>query len=132
MTNDAVKEEQDESIGHYADRELSYAYLFTGDYDNALAHALKEYNRRPQNIDVNETVAWVYHKQGKNEEALPYIKAALNTNSKNPTLLCRAGLIFVGCGNKTGAKTILQQALQMNPNIDVELKKESDEVLKLI
>ncbi|MBI3238516.1 MAG: tetratricopeptide repeat protein [Flavobacteriia bacterium] len=56
----------DESVsghGHYADRELAYAYLKINNTDKALEHAMLEYNRRPKNIDVCETVAWVYYKQ---------------------------------------------------------------------
>ena len=38
---------KDESIGHYSDRELAYAYLAVNDKDKALEHAMLEYNRRP-------------------------------------------------------------------------------------
>ncbi|MGZ3885728.1 MAG: tetratricopeptide repeat protein, partial [Bacteroidia bacterium] len=41
--------------GHYADKELAYAYLKLNDVDNALKHAKIEYERRPENIDVCET-----------------------------------------------------------------------------
>jgi len=132
LTNSAKKGEQDESIGHYADRELAYAYLLNDDPDNALKHALIEYNRRPDNIDVNETVAWVYHKQGKDKDALPYVKTALRTNCKNPTLLCQAGLIYAAAGNKAQAKPLLQEALKNNPNISTDIKDESARVLKSI
>ena len=100
MTKDAQQGQNDENIGHYADRELAYAYLKTNNYDKALEHALLEYNRRPENIDVNETVAWVYYCKGEYAKALPFIKVALKTNSKNPELLCRAGLIYEKAGVK--------------------------------
>ena len=86
MNNDGKKGEQDESIGHYADRELAYAYLLQNDNENALKHALAEYNRRPENIDVNETVAWVYYKMKAYDKALPYINAALKTNLQKSTV----------------------------------------------
>jgi len=94
MSKDAASAIGNQNIGHYVDRELAYAYLKINDYDKALDHALAEYNRRPQNIDVNETLAWVYYAKGDYGKALPYIKAALKTNSKNPLLLSRASLIF--------------------------------------
>jgi tetratricopeptide (TPR) repeat protein len=94
MSKDAQSGKNDENIGHYADRELAYAYLKINDYDKALEHALLEYNRRPENIDVNETVAWVYYCKGEYAKALPYLKVALKTNSKNPTLLSHAALIY--------------------------------------
>src|SRR5436190_1168308 len=95
-----------ENIGHYADRELAYAYLKVNENDKALEHALLEYNRRPDNIDVNETVAWVYYRKGEYDKALPYIKTALKTNSKNPVLLSRAALIYFKTGDKTMAKSL--------------------------
>jgi tetratricopeptide (TPR) repeat protein len=100
MSKDAQSGKSDENIGHYADRELAYAYLKINDYNKALDHALLEYNRRPDNIDVNETVAWVYYCKGEYEKALPYLKVALKTNSKNPTLLSHARLIYEKVGQK--------------------------------
>ena len=130
MSKDAQLGQSDESIGHYADRELAYAYLKIRNYDKALEHALLEYNRRPENIDVNETVAWVYYQKGDYDKAVSYIKAALKTHSKNPTLLCRAGLIYAKAGQKDTARTALQEALKNNPNISESLKSESAGMLK--
>jgi tetratricopeptide (TPR) repeat protein len=132
MSKDAQSGRSDENIGHYADRELAYAWLKVNNYDNALEHALLEYNRRPENIDVNETVAWVYYCKGEYAKALPYLKVALKTNSKNPTLLCRAGLIYEKVGEKALAKDRLQAALHSNPNIPEELKKECANVLQTL
>ena len=132
MSKDAQSSRNDENIGHYADRELAYAYLKINDYDKALGHALLEYGRRPDNIDVNETVAWVYYCKGEYAKALPYLKVALRTNSKNPTLLCHAGLIYEKLGEKNLAKDDLHTALQSNPNIPEELKKESANVLQTL
>lgn len=132
MNNDGKKGEQDESIGHYADRELAYAYLLKNDNENALKHALTEYNRRPENIDVNETVAWVYYKMKAYDKALSFIKVALKTNCKNPVLLCNAGLIYAKTNQKNLAKATLSEALKNNPNIDPELKTESENVLKAL
>jgi predicted Zn-dependent protease len=97
--------------------------------DKALEHALAEYNRRPKNIDVNETVAWVYYKRGNGAEALPYIEKALKTNSKNPVLLCRAGLIYSKT-NKLKGKELLQEGLKNNPSMPVLLKQEATKALK--
>lgn len=93
MNKEALSGNTDENIGHYVDRELAYAYLNIHEYNKALEHALLEYNRRPNNIDVNEAVAWVYYNRGEYDKAIPYLKTALKTNSKNPTLLHRAQLI---------------------------------------
>lgn len=125
MNKNAKPELTDGNIGHYSDKELAYAYLKVNDYDKALTHALAEYNRRPDNIDVNETVAWVYYNQNKPEKALPYIKEALKTNCKNPTLLGHAGLIFAKAGNKGLAKTYLEQATASKAYISTALQAET-------
>src|SRR5450631_2063452 len=98
LNDDQQSGQNDDNIGHYADRELAYAYLKVNDYNRALEHALLEFSRRPDNIDANETVAWVYYCKKQYAKALPYIQTALKTHSKNPTLLYRAGLIYARAG----------------------------------
>ena len=132
MNVNAAGAAADENIGHYADRELAYAYLKTNDFDKALDHALAEYNRRPKNIDANETLAWVYYKKGDYAKALPYIEEALKTKSKNPSLLCRAGLIYQKNGDKVKAKQSLEGAFKNNANIPEGLKITSEQTLKAI
>jgi tetratricopeptide (TPR) repeat protein len=132
MRKDAQSGRDNASIGHYADRELAYAYLKTGEYGKALEHALAEYNRRPANIDVNETVAWVYYNKSDFAKAIPYVEVALKTDSRNPTLLCHAGLIYAKAGDKEKAKTILQEAFKNDPNMAEKLKTEAIDTLKTL
>src|SRR4030095_11345400 len=82
-----------DSAGHYSDKEMEAVYLLTDDYGKGLNHALMEYNRRPGNIEVNELLAWIYFKSGEIEKAKSYLKEAMKTNSKNPRLLTRAAQI---------------------------------------
>lgn len=111
--------------GHYADKELAYAYLKINDTENALKHALIEYDRRPDNIDVCETVAWIRYKNGDFAEANKLMNKALKTHSKNPILLCRAGLIKIKAGEAEKGKALIKQAVETNPFLDIELKKEA-------
>jgi tetratricopeptide (TPR) repeat protein len=120
----------EESHEHHADLELAHAWLSVNNYKKALEHALIEYNRRPENIDVNETVAWVYYKKRDYAKALPYIEVALKTNCRNPALLCKAGLIYAKSGDKSRAELTLREALKNNPNIPAALKAESMNVLQ--
>ena len=129
MNQDAKSGQDDENIGHYADKELAYAYMKTGDYDKALKHALAEYNRRPANIDVNETVAWAYYMKGDYNKSLPYLEAAMKTNSKKPDLLCRAGLIYARTNNKAKAKSLLGELMATHSTIDESLKTEGADTL---
>jgi len=96
-----------ENSHHHIGLELANVYLKAGDYDEALHHAIAEYNRRPSNIDMNEMAAWIYYNKKEYEKALPYIEAAMKTNSKNPVLLSRAALIFAKTGDTAKAKSLL-------------------------
>ena len=115
--------------GHYADRELAFAYIKAGDLDNALVHAQTEYDRRPQNIDVCEMMAWVRYKRGEYAEANKMITVALRTNSKNPVLLCRAGLIKIKAGQTAVGISLVKKACEINPFLDPALKKEANPYL---
>ncbi len=120
------EDESSSSHGHYADKELAYAYLKINDLENALKHAELEYKRRSENIDVCETLAWVHYKMGQFTDANTMINKALRTKSKNPVLLCRAGLIKIKAGEKDKGIAFINMALTTNPIIfDVELKKEA-------
>jgi tetratricopeptide (TPR) repeat protein len=99
MEDASKKAAADPNAGHYTDKELALAYLQVKDYDDALKHALMEYNRRPLNIDVNETVGWVYYNMGEYQKALPYMQAAMKTKSKNPVLMSKAALLFSRTGS---------------------------------
>jgi tetratricopeptide (TPR) repeat protein len=132
MSAASGNQQKDDSSGHYSDRELAYAFLKTGQYDKALDHALLEYNRRPENIDVNETLAWVYYSKGDFAKAMPFAKTALKTNCKNPVLLCRMGLIYLKNGDKTTATQLLKSGLAANPNIPIALKTESQQAVALL
>lgn len=132
LSRDAKAGYKDETIGHYADRELAYAYLKVKNLDKALEHAMLEYNRRPENIDVNETVAWVFYNRGEYAKALPYLKVALKTNSKNPILLGRAGLIYYKNGDKQLAKTMLQEAAASKANVGNSLNAETSAIMQTL
>jgi tetratricopeptide (TPR) repeat protein len=119
----------DTTSGQNEDHEMAHAYMGIGALDKALQMAITEYNRRPANIEVNETVAIVYYRLGDYAKALPYIETALKTHCSNPELLCRAGLIYAKAGQTEKAKLYLTNGLKNNPILPVELNKESNKVL---
>ena len=129
LTADATGSAKDENIGHYADRELAYVYIKTGDYDKALEHALMEYNRRPANIDVNEAVAWAYYKKGDAKNALAYINTAMVTKSANPTLLSRAALIYQKNGDTAQAQDMMNKAMAAKAYIAPALVEEMNKTI---
>jgi tetratricopeptide (TPR) repeat protein len=125
----AQQANEDEQLGHYTDRELAYAYLKTNDLEKALTHAKIEYARRPDNIDVNETLAWVHYKRGEYAEAQRYMQVARRTNSQNPVLLCRAGLILTKIGKVAEGQALISKALATAPYLNAEVEEEGKKML---
>lgn len=78
----------DEASGHVMN--LEYAAIYTdllADYDKALEYAMKEYKKRPENIDVNGALAKIYHLKGESEKAQQFLAAASRTNAQYPELM---------------------------------------------
>lgn len=123
---------ENKNAGQNEDHEMAHAYMGVNNYEKALEYALLEYNRRPANIEVNETVAIVYYAKGEYAKALPYIETALKTNCKNPELLCHAGLIYAKSGDNIKARIFLKEALKNDPLIPVSLKAESEKMLEFL
>ncbi len=84
---------QDEASGHTVSLEMCRIYTKAGLYKEALEQALKEYNQRPLNINVNEALAWLSFKKNEMGKAREYVKVALKTGSKDPELLEKADMI---------------------------------------
>lgn len=117
--NNAANENKDS--GHYSDRDIANLYVVLGDLDKALQHAQAEYNRRPQNIDANETMAWVNYKLGKYAEAVPYAETMLRTKIQRPEYLVKAGLILNAAGQAERGKTLMDKGLSLKPYMNPEL-----------
>jgi len=79
--------EDDVINGH--NMNLEYADIYTElfpDYDKALEYAMIEYDKRPENIDVNRTLAKIYLKKQNTEKAKYHLAQAETTGSIHPEL----------------------------------------------
>ena len=77
----------DEKTGHNMNLEYAHVYLdLLNDTDKALQYAQKEYQKRPNNIDVNRMIARIYTSANDKEMANKYMIAAASTKSKHPEL----------------------------------------------
>ncbi|MRS63178.1 tetratricopeptide repeat protein [Larkinella terrae] len=107
---------EDARSGHTVDLELCKLYTKTGQLDSAKVYGLKEYRKRPENIDVNHALAWVYFNQNDLQKAQEHMQIALKTGSKNPELLRQAGAIEVALGHVESGNKLVAQARKINPN----------------
>jgi tetratricopeptide (TPR) repeat protein len=77
----------DEAHGHNMNLEYASIYAdLVGDLKKALNYALKEYNIRPENIDVNRKLALIYQEMGNSAKAVAHMQKAAKTNSKHPEM----------------------------------------------
>lgn len=106
--------------GHYADKELADIYIKANKLDLALKHAKIEYDRRPKNIDINKTMAWVYYNKGDLENAKKHIKFAMNTGCQNPDFLLKNALINY-TNDKESAKRVINELLTQEVYIEPRL-----------
>lgn len=84
---------EDEKSGHTVSLEMCRVYTKAGMYNQAIEEAMKEYARRPANIDVNNALAWASFMNNEVGKAREYLKTAFQTGSKDPELLKRASII---------------------------------------
>lgn len=83
--------QEDVDSGHQMDMEYAFIYLELYESpEQALAYAQQEYQRRPDNIDVNRLLARIYTALGNQPLANQHLAKASVTNSKHPELLALA------------------------------------------
>ncbi len=81
----------DVDSGHRMDMEYAFIYLELYESpEQALVYARQEYDRRPDNIDVNRLLARIYTAMGNQPLADQHLAKASVTNSKHPELLALA------------------------------------------
>jgi len=115
---------EDAKSGHYADMELAHVYLKLGDFDKALEHANIEYKRRPLNIDVNSTMAWVYFAKGNPAEAKRHMDVAMRMGTQNAVCLAKASMIEKALGNSKLAQTYMDKSKRVNERLPKDLSQE--------
>jgi Tfp pilus assembly protein PilF len=107
--------QEDAESGHAVDLELCKLYIAAEQWDLALGYGLKEFQKRPKNMDVNHALAWVYFKQKNLKKAQEHITTALKTGSKDPELLQKASAIALSTGNTIESNRLASIAKKINP-----------------
>ncbi len=123
--------EEDQDAGHVVDLELANIHLdISGDIDEAYRLAIKEYRKRPQNIDVCKTMAKIHYKQDNLKEANKLIEIAARTNKQDAEIFCLKGLIYYKLGKKKDGIEHMNRALEINPFLNEDLLQEIKQVSK--
>jgi tetratricopeptide (TPR) repeat protein len=82
------------------------------DLDKALVTARKALDLEDeQSSALLDTVGWILARQGKNEEALPYLRKAYTQNAGDPEIRFHTGMVLLALGRSAEARVELQAAL---------------------
>lgn len=100
--------EQHEKEGYNVD--LEYARFCSNhnvQLNESLVRIEREYKRRPGNIDVLDTYAWLLFKKGNTQEAAKHIKEAMRLNTERLSINRHAEVILNSNGNKETGTALL-------------------------
>lgn len=79
-----------DDMNHGHNMSLEYAAVYTdllNDPDKALKYLQEDVAMRPDNIDINRSLAKIYQMKKDPQNSLMYLEKASSTNSKNPELI---------------------------------------------
>ncbi len=120
----------DEASGHMMSLEYVEVYMdLLDNQDKALEYAKKEYSARPDNIDVNKSLAVIYYREGNYNKSSEHLRKALKTKSKNPELVCLDGLLKLKANANAEGKQLIRQAFSSNPNLSCSYCDEAKQML---
>jgi tetratricopeptide (TPR) repeat protein len=78
----------------------------------ALSLARQAKQQRPDEPVVSDALAWVYHKRGMNDLALPVLQECVAQDRKNPVFQYHLGMVYLKSGRRREGRRLLQTALQ--------------------
>jgi tetratricopeptide (TPR) repeat protein len=122
LLTEGEKENENESIAkHNGNRELAMGYMHVNKINEALTYAQKDLVIRPENIDANELVAWIYFLKNDVANAKKHIEKSLVTNIKSANTLYKAYLIYNASAETAKAGAYKASALAITTQIDPQL-----------
>lgn len=108
-----VKNQPDNAV---ALNNLAYMMAEEGrDLDLALTYAQRARQQMPGNLDIADTLGWVYLRKQLSDSAVNLYRELVPKAPKNPLYHFHLGMALYQKGDKVGAKKSLQTALSLNP-----------------
>src|SRR5262249_40158431 len=101
------------------------AYLLAesgGDLDEALQLAQRAQQKQPGNLNLTDTLGWIYLKKNMSDSALQIFNICVKKDPENPTFRYHLGLTLLQKGDKEKARLELQTALEKKPAKGEEAK----------
>jgi tetratricopeptide (TPR) repeat protein len=88
-----------------------------GNLDVALQLAQSAKTQMPENAEVNDTLGWIYYKKDLPKLAIPLLEDAVGKIPARTLFQYHLGLAYAKAGEAAKAKTVLAQALKLEPNL---------------
>lgn len=97
---------------------LAFIYAERGEnLGMALQLATTAKQRLPEDPSVDDTLGWIYYKQGQPGRAVPYLQASLKNQPDAPDVLYHLGMAYAGAGDTARARETLTRALSLDPAV---------------
>lgn len=94
-----------------------FAQLYSGDTENGIKTLNIVLERKPNNKELMNNIAYAMYGTKKYNEALDYFKKLLDINPKDATTLYMAGLTFQKLGQKEKGQKICDNAIELDPSL---------------
>jgi tetratricopeptide (TPR) repeat protein len=102
---------------------LAYMMAESGsDLDQALTYAQKAKQKMPTNLDIADTLGWIYIKKNLSEDAIKIFRDLVDKKPEHVTWRYHLAIALFQKGDKLAAKKELQTALRNNPTRDEDKK----------
>lgn len=102
---------------------LAYILAEEGrDLDQALTYAQRARQKMPANIDIADTLGWVYIKKNLSDNAIEIFRDLTQKQPQNPIFRYHLALALVQKGDRGGARRELDAALRAKPDKGTESK----------
>ncbi len=100
---------------------LAFIKAQTGsDLDRALSMAQRATQAAPNNLEIKDTLGWIFIKKSLTEDAVRIFSDLVKADPQNPMYRYHYGMALDQKGDKPGARRELEAALQYQPSKDDE------------
>jgi tetratricopeptide (TPR) repeat protein len=108
-----------QSAGQVTDLEMAIFEADHADDAASAAHAVelarRAYDARPDNVFVNDALAWALHRAGDTAGSLPYVERVLRLGTPDALLHFHASVVFDAAGQADRARVEIAAVLSGNP-----------------
>ena len=102
-----------------AQNNLAWIYADSGEkLEEAVQLAEAAKKVAPKNVQILDTLGWVYYKKGEHQKALDNILAAVSVGANDPNIFYHLGLTYEALGNASKAEEAYRKVRELDPNFE--------------